>query len=186
MNHQGTKTLETKRLLLRRFTLNDAQDMFDNWASDPEVTKYLMWPPHKSVDVSKAYICSLLEDYTRPDAYDWGIELRETGRVIGAIGVVRQNKAVGSVHIGYCIGKRWWHKGITSEAFSAVIAFLMEEVGVNRISSRHDPRNVFSGKVMEKCGLRYEGTLRQSDTNNQGLCDAAWYALLREDYRPRA
>ena len=93
------------------------------------------------------------------------------------------DEEVGSAHIGYCIGRRWWNKGITSEAFSAVIKFLTEEVGVNRIESRHDTRNINSGKVMEKCGLKYEGTLRQSDINTQGICDAAWYSLLKEDYK---
>lgn len=185
MRHQGTKVLETDRLKLRRFTVNDAQDMYNNWASDDEVTKYLMWPSHNNVEVSKAYIESIINVYSQPDTYNWGIELKEIGQVIGAISVVRYDDAVESVHIGYCIGSKWWNKGITSEAFTAVIKYLMEEVEVNRIESRHDPRNPNSGKVMEKCGLRYEGTLRESDYNNQGICDASWYALLREDYYGR-
>lgn len=182
MKHLGTKTLETKRLTLRRFTMNDAQDMFRNWAGDDEVTKYLTWPSHKNAEASKAYIEFLVNSYSQKNTYDWGIELKEIGQVIGAISMVRCNDDVGCAHIGYCIGKPWWNKGITSEAFSAVIRFLMDEVGVNRIESRHDPRNPHSGKVMEKCGLRYEGTLRESDRNNQGICDASWYALLRKDY----
>jgi ribosomal-protein-alanine N-acetyltransferase len=63
-------------------------------------------------------------------------------------------------HIGYCIGRKWWHSGITSEALESVIQFLIEEVGLNRIESRHDPRNPNSGAVMKKCGMKYEGTLR--------------------------
>lgn len=182
MKHLGTKTIETERLILRRFTINDAQDMFNNWASDDEVTKYLMWPSHKNVEVSTAYIDSMINGYSQPNTYDWGIELKELGQVIGSIAVVRCNDDVEYVHIGYCIGRQWWNKGITSEAYSAVIKYLMDEVQVNRIESRHDPRNPSSGKVMEKCGLLYEGTLREADINNQGVCDAAWYALLRKDY----
>ena len=86
------------------------------------------------------------------------------------------------VHIGYCIGRKWWNNGITSEALKELIRFFFEEVCVNRIESRHDPRNPNSGKVMTKHGLKYEGTMRQSDINNQGICDAAFYALLSEDY----
>ena len=86
------------------------------------------------------------------------------------------------VHIGYCIGSKWWHQGITTEAFSAIIPFLFEEVGVNRIESQHDPNNPHSGNVMKKCGLKYEGTLRQADYNNQGIVDACIYSLLREEY----
>lgn len=182
MNHLGTKTLETERLIMRRFEIDDAQAMFDNWASNEEVTKYLMWPAHKSMAISKEYIESLIRGYEKSNVYDWGIELKEIKQVIGSIGVVRCNDDVGYVHIGYCIGKRWWNKGITSEAFCSVIKYLMDDVKVNRIESRHDPRNPYSGKVMEKCGLKYEGTLRESDINNHGICDASWYALLRKDY----
>ncbi len=182
MNHLGTKTIETERLLLRPFQVSDAQHMFDNWANDPEVTTYLMWQPHQNVAASRAYLEGIVENYKIESTYEWGIECKEIGQVIGSIGVVRINELAKSVHIGYCVGKAWWGKGFTTEAFSAVIRFLVKDVGVNRIDSRHDPRNVPSGKVMEKCGLRYEGTLRQSDYNNQGVCDAAWYALLSEDY----
>lgn len=182
MEHKGTVTLETDRLILRQFCLSDAEAMYDNWANDPEVTKYLTWPTHKDIKISQEYIKSLLSSYKSNDNYDWGIELKEIGQVIGSIGVVHANFEIGSVHIGYCIGRNWWNKGITSEAFARVIRFLMEDVKVNRIECRHDTLNINSGKVMKKCGLQYEGTLRQSDTNNQGICDAMWYGLLREDY----
>lgn len=107
MNHLGTKTLETTRLILRRFTMNDAQDMFHNWASDDDVTKYLMWPSHKDLEVSKAYIQSLIDAYAEKSTYNWGIELKDIGQVIGAISVVRCDDAIECVHIGYCIGKQW-------------------------------------------------------------------------------
>lgn len=182
MNHLGTKTLETDRLILRRFALFDAEAMFRNWASDQEVTKYLTWQPYQSIESARTYIETLIENYENPTAYDWAIELKSLGQVIGSMGVVRCNDEVGCVHIGYCIGQKWWHQGITSEAFAAVIKYLMDEVKVNRIDSRHDPKNINSGKVMKKCGLQYEGTLRSADKNNQGICDAAWYGLLRNDY----
>ena len=87
-------------------------------------------------------------------------------------------------HIGYCIGRNWWGQGLMSEALEGVIHFLITQVGANRIESRHDPNNPASGKVMAKCNMVYEGTSRQGDWNNQGLCDAANYALLKEDYVP--
>ncbi|MDD3412833.1 MAG: GNAT family protein [Lachnospiraceae bacterium] len=182
MNHKGTRTIETKRLILRKFCKEDAKNMYENWASDSEVTKYLMWPAHSSEKVSEEYIGMLLDSYQLKDYYDWAIELKELGQVIGSIGIVNKNDVVESVHVGYCVGKKWWNQGLTSEAFQAIIPFLFEEVGVKRIESRHDTNNENSGKVMKKCGLKYEGTLRNSDHNNQGICDAAWYALLREEY----
>lgn len=181
MKHLGTQTIETPRLLLRRFTLEDAPAMYRNWASDPEVTKYLTWPTHESVTVSRQVLTDWVDQYENDTFYQWAIVLKETGEPIGSIGVVEQNQRAKLAHVGYCIGRNWWHRGITSEAMKAVMDFLFDQVGVNRVESRHDPRNVNSGAVMRKCGMQYEGTLRQSDWNNQGICDASWYALLAQE-----
>lgn len=181
MKHSGTKTIETPRLMLRWFTLEDAPAMYRNWASDPEVTKYLTWPTHSSVAVSRRVLEDWVEQYEKDSCYQWAIVLKETGEPVGSIGAVGLNERAELVHIGYCIGRSWWHLGITSEALQAVMDFFFDIVGVNRMESRHDPRNANSGAVMRKCGMRYEGTLRQSDWNNQGICDASWYALLAEE-----
>lgn len=115
--------------------------------------------------------------------YRWAITFKAHGdEPIGIIDIVRMNNHISSVHVGYCIGKRWWNKGITSEALFALVRFFFEEVGVNRIESRHDLRNPGSGKVMEKCGLIYEGTIKQGDWNNQGICDYSIYGLVADDY----
>ena len=114
------------------------------------------------------------------DYYQWAIVLKENGNdPIGSISAVKVNDDIDMVHIGYCMGRDWWHQGIMSEALQAVMDFFFDEVGANRIESRHDPRNPHSGMVMKKCGMKYEGTMRSSDRNNQGICDASWYALLR-------
>lgn len=183
MLHKGTCTIETERLILRRFSLEDAQVMFDNWASDPEVTKYLMWPTHSSVDVSRWVLGDWCGQYEKPDYYQWAIVLKEIGQPIGSIAVVAHDDRVAKAHVGYAMGRKWWHRGIMTEAMQAVMDFLFDEVGVQRIEARHDPRNPHSGGVMKKCGMKYEGTLRQSDWNNQGICDACYYALLAEERR---
>lgn len=182
LTHQGTQTLHTPRLLLRRAVREDAQPMFENWARDPEVTKYLTWPPHSSVEVSLMVIDSWITAYQQLDTYQWMIALKDAPDCpIGSISVVNQNTQIAKAEIGYCIGQKWWHQGIVSEALQAVMDFLFDEVGMNRIEARHDPRNPHSGGVMRKCGMQYEGTTRQADRNNQGLCDASIYALLRQD-----
>jgi ribosomal-protein-alanine N-acetyltransferase len=184
MKQLGTKELETERLILRQFTLEDANAMYNNWASDPEVTKFLMWPHHKSVEESRAILTDWTSQYSKDDFYQWAIILKENSdEPIGCISAVDKDNAIEMVHIGYCIGKRWWKRGITSEALAALIKFFFEEVGVNRIESRHDPKNPNSGKVMMKCGLKYEGTHREADWNNQGRCDSAMYAILAKDYK---
>ena len=182
MNHKGTVTLETERLILRRFILEDADAMFKNWASDAEVTKYLTWPTHTDASVSQTVISSWMELYHKPEHYSWTIVLKEIDEPIGSIAAVEQRDDTDMVHIGYCIGRKWWHKGYTSEALIRLVRFFFEDVCVTRIESRHDPRNPNSGKVMLKAGLRYEGTFRKADRSNQGVCDAAHYAILADDY----
>lgn len=182
MKHKGTVDLETNRLLLRKFGLNDAQAIYNNWASDPEVTKYLMWPPHDSVSVSEKILKDWIKSYEKDNFYQWAIVLKDNvSEPIGSIAAVNQDDLVGMAHIGYCIGKKYWHKGITSEALKLVMDYLFDQVGFNRIESRHDPRNSNSGAVMKKCGMKYEGTHRMADWNNQGICDACYYALLASE-----
>ncbi len=182
MRHLGTKTIETKRLLLRRFTVADADKMFENWASDPEVTRYLMWPTHESVEVTKQTLEGWVAEYESETKYEWCITLKENGEPVGSIGAFNPNEKVGSIEVGYCISASYWHQGITSEALAAVMDFLFEEVGANRIEARHDARNVHSGDVMKKCGMRYEGTSRKADWNNAGICDKVFYGKLKEDF----
>lgn len=182
LTHKGTQTIETPRLILRRAIREDTDPMFRNWASDPEVTKFLTWPPHANIGVTQTVLECWLAEYEKADYYQWMIVLKEIGEPIGSISVVRQNDAVEEAEIGYCIGSAWWHKGIVSEALAAVIEYLFTEVGMNRIAARHDPNNPHSGGVMRKCGMKYEGTNRACDRNNQGICDAAQYAILRRDW----
>ena len=177
-----SKTIETNRLILRQFQIEDAHDMYVNWASDPEVTKYLSWPAYTSESDAVARMHWMRDQYAKGEIGDWAIELKALGQVIGSIGIVSKNVNAESVHIGYCIGRKWWHQGYTSEAFAAVINYLFSDCGVNRIEARHAPVNPYSGAVMRKCGLQFEGTLRQSDRCNAGITDADWYAILREDW----
>ena len=186
LTHKGTQTIETSRLILRRAVREDAEPMFRNWASDPEVTKYLTWPVHNSIAVTEMVIGNWVQAYEKENYYQWMIELKEIGQPIGSISVVRQSERVEAAEIGYCIGSRWWHQGIMTEALTAVIEYLFTEVGMNRVAAIHDPNNPHSGGVMRKCGMKYEGTNRACDRNNQGICDAAQYAILRSEWkRPR-
>lgn len=182
MLNLGTQLIETTRLILRQFVESDAQPMYDNWASDPEVTRFLTWPPHQSPEVSAMVTQSWVAEYHRKDFYQWAIVPKEFGEPIGSISVVRQEGD--TFEIGYCIGKKWWRKGITSESLAAVMDFLFDQVGVRRIEAKHDVNNPGSGAVMKKCGLRFVGIIPQSDRNNQGICDCCHYALTVEDRNP--
>lgn len=182
MEHKGTKTIETERLLLRQFNENDADAMFRNWESDDKVTEFLRWKTVTDISTAEQILCDWIQEYNNSDFYQWAIVLKEIEEPIGTISVVEKNDNLDIVHIGYCIGSKWWNLGITSEAFKAIISFFFEEVGVNRIESQHDPNNPNSGKVMQKCGLKYEGTLRKADWNNKGIVDACIYSLLKSEW----
>lgn len=182
MNHKGTKRIETKRLILRPFRMEDADPMYRNWASDPEVTRYLTWNTHTSVEISKQILADWIESYSDPANYQWAIELKEINEPIGSIAAVEMNENTEAATIGYCIGRKWWGQGIMAEALHAVISFFFEEVGVRCVNACHDPRNPNSGKVMQKCGMKLEGTRRQVGFNNQGICDEVWHSILQQEY----
>lgn len=177
-----TKRIETPRLILRQFAHTDVEAMYRNWASDEAVTKYLTWPPHQSPQITKAVVGDWIAGYESGAVLQWAIELKTLGEAVGCISVVGRREDISMVRIGYCIGRGWWRQGITSEAFRALIRYFFEEAGVMRVEGHHDVNNRNSGSVMMKCGLSYEGTLRQADVNNQGICDYKAYAILSGDY----
>ena len=100
MELTGTRRLQTDRLVLRRLTVGDAQQVYDNWASDPEVTQFLRWPTHSSVDVSRAVVGAWVDSYDDPGTFNWGIELIEDETLIGQTSVVEQDLSVGLVNVG--------------------------------------------------------------------------------------
>ena len=185
MKHKGTKIIETKRLILRPFTITDVEAMYDNWASDPEVTKHLTWLAHASLDVTKQILESWVAQYENLGYYQWAITLKEEGDApIGSIGSVGKIEPLESIAIGYCIGKKWWRKGITSEALTALIKFFFEEVKVNHLAANHLLGNPNSGEVLLKCGFKYEGIKHEATRTNRGdIADSVEYGMLIEDYK---
>ena len=183
VNHKGTKYLETQRFILRKFIEEDAKDMFHNWASDSNVTKYLTWPNHGSIDVSKEVLKTWINSYNNIENYQWAIELKESRSVIGSLSLMNIDNHNENCEIGYCLGKRFWNKGIMTEVFLRIIEFAFCEVGFQRITGRHEVDNSASGRVMEKCDMKYEGTLRKINKNSSGiLVDCKYYSILKSQY----
>ena len=109
------------------------------------------------------------------------MEYKETGKVIGNISVVKLNESIEAADMGYCMSRAYWGKGLMPEALTAVIKYLFEVVGLNRVAACHDVKNPKSGRVMDKAGMRQEGILRAAGKNNLGICDEVWHAIIRED-----
>lgn len=180
ITHRGTRTIETERLILRQATMDDANAMFHNWANDPKVTKYLTWPAHSTPEVTKAILQDWITSYERNDYYQWMIQLKDSNiGPIGSISVVSLDDKDAKAEIGYCIGRAWWRQGITTEALGAVIGYLFNKTGIQRIEARHDVNNPHSGAVMRKCGMQLMGIAEKAGKNNQGICDCATYAILK-------
>lgn len=177
----GTQTIETDRLILRRFTIDDAEDMYNNWASDPEVTKFLTWPTHSSVEVSRYVLTDWVSHYGEGDFFNWAMELKENGQVIGNISVVEVKEKAEAADMGYCMGRAYWGRGLMPEALKAVMDYLFDVVGLNRVAACHDVNNPKSGRVMDKAGMKQEGILRGAGRNNQGICDEVWHSMIRSD-----
>ena len=184
MEHLGTKVLETSRLLLRPFCEADYMAMFENWASDDEVTRYLSWPTHTSPEMTRGWLAFRESQYGNPAYYGWAIVLKETGEVVGDISCVSIDEEIGAAEIGWVLSRRFWGQSIVPEAGRRVIDFLLDEVGFRRVWAYHDAQNPKSGRAMIKCGMRYEGTLSQAGLNkNKQLFDKVVYSILRSDAR---
>ena len=140
MRHTGTPELETDRLLLRRLLPQDAPQMYENWANDPAVTRFLRWEPHKSPAETRELLSAWAELYPNPDYYQWAMVEKATGQVFGSISVY---------------GQKWWGKGLTTEALQAVVDFWFNQVGGAFLTCCHAVQNPASGRVMEKAGFVY-------------------------------
>ena len=181
MEHIGTVRIETEGLELRRFEKSDSEAMFRNLYSDAEAMRFLPWDTHTSISETEAHILGYIAGYENLDTYAWTIVPKGMEEPIGFVDSAVDN-VINAIKVDYGIGKSWWNKGYTSKALSAFICFAFEKVKANRIYATHDPRNPNSGKVMTKCGMVYEGTLRQARYRKGEYSDRAMYAILASDY----
>lgn len=161
IHHRGTVPLITGRLLLRRFHIEDAPQMFENWAGDPAVTAFLSWTAHRTPADTRRVLCEWVTAYQRPDFYTWAIVRREDGALMGSISIYNLNSYADACEAGYCLGRNFWGGGYAAEALRAVLA-LCFAMGFVRVCAKHDPDNPHSGRVMQKAGMQREGTMRRA------------------------
>lgn len=182
MVHRGTQRMETSRLILRPFRVEDGHDMFVNWASDPEVTKYLTWKTHESEFDSESFCAARAALSDMPQIYDWIIEYKENHQAIGSITLNSVNEKASSCELGYCLSSKYWNRGIMTEAAGAILDYAFNVLEMYRVFARHDIENTASGRVMEKCGMKYEGILRGSAVRNSGeRTDCVMRAVILPD-----
>jgi len=182
MNHAGTQTIHTSRLLLRKIEPNDAEMMFRNWASDDDVSRYMRWTTHINAEETVAIIQNWVDAYKENNRYHWGICL-DSGEMIGSVGIIITAEHDFNAELGYCIGREWWGCGYTSEAVTAVIDYMFTKTDLERIEAYHSVQNPASGRVMEKAGMCREGFARHKYKNRDGFQDCNLYGIVRGDIR---
>ncbi|MBH0172416.1 GNAT family N-acetyltransferase [Fictibacillus sp. 23RED33] len=174
-------TLEPERLLLRKITVGDAQDMFQ-YGSDAEVSRYVTWDAHKTIEDTMEFIGFVLRRYESADLAPWGIVLKETNQLIGTIDFVSWQINHKTAEIGYVIAKNYWGQGITTEAGKELLNYGFKNMNLVRIQARCFIENGGSEGVMKKLWMKYEGTLRKAMFTKGEHRDLKMYAVLKEEF----
>lgn len=144
--------METERLYFRKFSLDDAEAMYQHWASDPEVTKYMTWNPHENVSVTRTIISEWVEGYQKGETDRFAIVLKSTNEVIGAIDVVGFHENF--PEIGYVLSRKYWNQGMMTEACKAMVNHLFQK-GYRMIYIEAHVNNIGSNRVIQKVGFQY-------------------------------
>ena len=153
--------LETPRLLLCKIVPSHAEDMYE-YSCDPEVTKYLTWSPHSSLAETERFVKLLQKKYDNGTFNDWGLMEKSTGKFIGTCGYTSFNYEENTAEVGYVLSKDYWGKGLAAEAVRAVMKFGFERFGLEGFLAKHMEGNDASGKVMQKCGMKFKGLYKHS------------------------
>lgn len=182
LEHTGTKTVESERLLLRPFRPDDADDMLTYWISDPDIQTMYSEP----VYATRPEVEELLDKYTaayeQPDYYRWAIIEKESGICAGQIAIFLVNDKNHFCELEYCLGKKFHRKGYATEAVGAILDYCFTTVNFNKVQVCHKEGNLASQGVIKKCGFTYEGTLRDCFYIDGRYVNRLYYSMLREEY----
>lgn len=178
----GTKKLETSRLVLRKFDENDYIQMYDNWASDEKVIKFVSFNKHKNYDETRELLKKWISEYDNC-SFSWVVEIKDTHEIIGNISVVEISKKHNNCELGYVYGSKFWGNGYATEALKKVLEYLLIECDFYLVEAKYHASNLASGRVMEKCGMKKDAVLRQRRLNkyNGSYDDLIVYSITKEE-----
>ncbi len=174
-------TIETDRLILRRLVPGDAEDMYD-YSRLPEVTEYLLWSPHHDSLYTRQYLNLVQTQYRDGQFYDWGLEWKENGRMIGTCGFTSFDLPNNAGEIGYVLHPAYWAKGIAVEAALAVLEYGFRELKLHRIEAKFIYGNDRSLRVMQKLGMTFEGYQRDSMLIKERYRTIGVCAILSDEF----
>ncbi|KGE19774.1 GNAT family N-acetyltransferase [Paenibacillus wynnii] len=174
-------TLETERVILRKLTMDDAEDMYE-YASDSEVAKYTTWEAHNSIEDSVGFLNFLIQKYNNKQLAPWGIMLKSNQKVIGTCGYMNWIPQINRAELAYALSREFWGKGIMTEAANEILEFGFDKMKLNRIEAFCLSENAGSKALMRKIGMKHEGTLLEYIYLKGAYRDVDIRALLRRDY----
>ena len=174
--------IETGRLLLRDFVEEDWRAVHE-YGSDPEVVRYLPWGPNTEED-SRDFISRsiAIQSESPRRRFEIGIVLKQEGKLIGGCGIRENNPTLMEGNIGYVLNKDYWGRGIATEAARALVRFGFETLNLHRIFATCFPENRASERVLQKCGMRLEGRLRENLLMRGEWRDSLLYAILDHEW----
>lgn len=174
-------TLTTERLTLRKMKPSDARDMYE-YARLDKVTEYLLWYPHKNIEQTSDYLLYVQASYRAGDFYDWALVDNKTKKMIGTCGFTRLDFNHNLAEVGYVLNPEYWGQGIAVEAVRRVMDFAFMELNVHRVEAKYIVGNDASRRVMEKCGMTFEGIQRSSMYIKGQYRDIGICSILSEEY----
>ena len=184
LTHVGTNTIETERLTLRRFEYEDNESMRKNWIADEKIQSLYSEPVYSTAEEVKGLRDKYIGSYDREDYYRWAVIEKASGECIGQIAYFLVDSKNHFAEIEYCIGAAFQCRGYATEAAKAVIAYGFDRINLHKVQICTKTINKPSKRVIEKCGLTYEGTLRDYFYMNGEYVGRLYFSILRTEYAP--
>lgn len=183
LNHFGTQSVETERLVLRRFKYSDNEAMLRNWIADEKIQSMYSEPTYTTTEAVNELLKKYIDSYENSDYYRWAIILKDSDECIGQIAYFLVDTNNNFAEIEYCIGSDFQCKGLATEATKAVIEYGFSKINLHKVQICTKTINIPSQKVIEKCGFHYEGTLRDYFYINGEYVGRLYYSILETEYK---
>lgn len=177
----GVVSIETERLILRKLQRSDADDFYA-YASNPAVSRFLPWEPHRSIEDTEKLIEVIFKSYEQQEKLIWAIEKKDDGKMIGTIDFIKWLPKHGRAEIAYALSCDYWGLGYMPEAAKALLAFGFHNMELNKIEAAILLDNHQSRSVLEKIGMSFEGVARQHFKMKGEFVDLAMYSVLRSEF----
>lgn len=182
MNNIGTQNIETNRLLLRKFEYSDADDMLTLWASKPEIQHMYSEPVYTTLEAVNGLLDKFISAYKNEHCYRWAIIDKTDKRCIGQIAYYLVDAKNHFAEIEYCLATEYQKRGYMTEAVRAVLDFGFNKIGLHRVQISTKEINAPSKRVIEKCGFKFEGKLRDFFFYNGEYVGRLYYSMLKDEF----